>query len=101
MSGALTRLAAIFNKSRHVEPDIQRERTIPEITAKPKRAVVMEPAAPPAVTKTAKSKDPDYEPVKVYVRTKTRRKAARRWEDQGGRDLSDLVEDLLRKYVGA
>ncbi len=101
MSGALTGMAAILNKSRHVEPDIERERTIPEITAKPKRAVVMKPAAPPAVKRTAKSKDPDYEPVKVYVRTETRRKAARRWEDQGGRDLSDLVENLLRKYVGA
>jgi hypothetical protein len=48
----------------------------------------------------AKSCDPAFEQMKVYVRSATKRRAWRKWEDQGGGDLSDLVEQLLQKYLG-
>ena len=45
-----------------------------------------------------KSSNPDFEKIGVYVRTETRRRAERKWEDQGGGDLSDLIESLLNKF---
>ncbi len=48
---------------------------------------------------SGKSSNPDFEKVGVYVRTETRRKAERKWEDQAGGDLSDLIETLLTKYI--
>lgn len=45
-----------------------------------------------------KSSNPEFEKIGVYVRTETRRKAERKWEDQGGGDLSDLIESLLNKF---
>lgn len=50
---------------------------------------------------TGKSSNPAYEPVKVYVRSEMRRKAVRKWEDEGGRDLSDLIEVLFSRYLNA
>jgi hypothetical protein len=48
---------------------------------------------------TAKSSNPDFEPVKVYLRRQTRKAAQRKWEDATGGDFSELVEDLLAKYL--
>jgi hypothetical protein len=48
---------------------------------------------------SGKSSNPDFEKVGVYVRTETRRKAERKWEDHAGGDLSDLIETLLGKYI--
>ena len=48
-----------------------------------------------------KSSNPEFEKIGVYVRTNTRKKAQRKWEDQTGGDLSDLIESLLTKYVGS
>ena len=48
-----------------------------------------------------KSSNPDFEKIGVYVRTNTRRKAERKWEDQAGGDLSDLIETLLTKYAAS
>ena len=48
-----------------------------------------------------KSSHEDYGSLKVYVRKETRRKAERKWEDEGGGDLSDLVEHLLSRYAGS
>lgn len=50
---------------------------------------------------TAKSKHPDFEPVKIYLRKQTRKDAWRRWEDAQGGDFSDLVQMLLEQYLGA
>lgn len=47
----------------------------------------------------SKSKDPDYTPVKVFLRRKTHRVAARKWEDAEIGDFSDLVEHLLQCYL--
>ena len=49
----------------------------------------------------AKSRNPAYEPVKLFMHTEKRRKAERKWEDEGGRDLSSLIETLLSKYLGS
>lgn len=48
-----------------------------------------------------KSSNPEFEKIGVYVRTNTRRKAERKWEDQAGGDLSDLIEALLIKYAAS
>jgi hypothetical protein len=50
---------------------------------------------------TAKSKHPEFEPVKIYIRSQTRKDATRKWEDAKGGDFSDLVEMLLQQYLGA
>ena len=49
----------------------------------------------------AKSRNPAYEPVKLFMPTEKRRRAERKWEDEGGRDLSSLIETLLTKYLGS
>ena len=49
----------------------------------------------------AKSRNPAYEPVKLFMHADKRRKAERKWEDEGGRDLSSLIETLLTKYLGS
>jgi hypothetical protein len=48
----------------------------------------------------AKSTNPDFEPIKAYVRKDTRKAAMRLWEDRNGGDLSDLIEHLLSEYLG-
>jgi hypothetical protein len=50
---------------------------------------------------TAKSKHPDFEAVKVYLRSTTHKLARRKCEDEGQGDFSDLVESLLQRYLGA
>lgn len=71
---------------------------------KPRRtratAAAPTPLAAPAPT-GAKYSNPDFMQLKVYVRRKTKTAAARKWEDAGGRDLSDLVENLLQQYLGS
>jgi hypothetical protein len=49
----------------------------------------------------AKYTDPDFMQLKVYVRRKTKTAAARKWEDSGGRELSELIETLLEKYLSS
>ena len=78
--------------------------------AKPEPAPVVEKPAPkpPRVIDTpvptggrgGKRSDPAYSPTTFFVRKETKRKAARLLEDQdAGKDLSDLVEELLSKWV--
>ena len=69
-----------------------------EVKAAPERREV-QTQTPPRTT--GKSSNPAYEPVKVYVRSEMRKKAVRKWEDEGGRDLSDLIEVLFSKYLSA
>jgi len=49
---------------------------------------------------TAKSRHPEFEAVKVYVRKATHKAARRKFEDAGEGDFSELVEKLLSKYLG-
>jgi hypothetical protein len=50
---------------------------------------------------TGKSSHPDFEAFKVYLRTATKRAAARKYEDEtdGEGDFSELVEKLLAEYL--
>lgn len=66
----------------------------------PKRLSPEAPKRPGlALQGTAKSKHPDYEPVKIYIRKDTRKRAWRKWEDVAGGDFSELVQQLLEKYL--
>ncbi len=58
-------------------------------------------AEPPSKGRRAgKRSDPAYRPTTFYVRKETQRKAARLLEDQDtGKDLSDLVQELLSKWI--
>ena len=88
--------------------DRLRQPALPE--AKPEPAPVVEkPAAKsvraieattPSGGRGGKRSDPAYSPTTFFVRKETKRKAARLLEDQdAGKDLSDLVEELLSKWV--
>ena len=75
-------------------------------TAAPKPATTKAPPPPPRVKPKAwtrgegKSRNPEYGRFTVYVPDKLRTKAERKWEDSTGKDASDLIEHLLRQYVG-
>ena len=46
-----------------------------------------------------KRSDPEFKPTTLFLRTQTKRVAARLLEDRGeGQDLSELVEELLAKW---
>lgn len=50
--------------------------------------------------KAGKRSDPAFRPTTFFVRKETQRKASRLLEDQEtGKDLSDLVEELLAKWI--
>jgi hypothetical protein len=54
--------------------------------------------APAAIA--GKRSDPAFRPTTFFVRKETQRKAARLLEDQdAGKDLSDLVEELLATWI--
>ena len=64
-----------------------------------------EPSAPANRTAEGNSRggkrsNPDFSPTTFFVRKDTKRKAARLLEDtNAGKDLSDLVEELLTSWV--
>jgi hypothetical protein len=47
----------------------------------------------------SKRRNAELERLTTYVRIDTKRAAFRKWQDQTGKDMSDLVELLLRKYL--
>jgi hypothetical protein len=48
----------------------------------------------------AKSSDPEYQPTTVILRKVTKRKAAHLLEDREmGKDLSELIEELLTEWL--
>jgi hypothetical protein len=61
------------------------------------------PPQPEPATKAGrggKRRDPEYAPTTFYVRKNTKRKAVRLLEDiDAKQDLSDLVEQLLAKWI--
>ena len=46
-----------------------------------------------------KYRNEEYERLTVYIRKDTKKAAARKWEDEGNRDVSDLVQHLLSTYL--
>jgi hypothetical protein len=71
-----------------------------EVKATPRSRAMAEPAAP-AGGRGGKRSDPAYSPTTFFVRKETKRNATRLLlEDvHAGKDLSDLVEELLAKWV--
>lgn len=66
---------------------------------------VAEPSAPATRAtegngRGGKRSNPEFSPTTFFVRKETKRKAARLLEDtNAGKDLSDLVEELLTNWV--
>ena len=60
---------------------------------------VREPARGPG-RPPGKRSDPDFKPTTLFLRMQTKRAATRLLEDKGaGQDLSELVEELLAKWL--
>jgi hypothetical protein len=95
MSNALRATLAAARESKPEPPATEDAGT--KSAARPARQAKVQP---PTRT-TGKSSNPDFESVKLYVRKQTRRAAERKWQDDTGGDLSELVEQLLIKYLGA
>ncbi len=97
----MNQFAAAFGGIQEARKDQQQPQTqaVPVITRRktPHKASI-QAQAPQGL---AKSRNPAYEPVKLFMHTEKRRKAERKWEDEGGRDLSSLIETLLTKYLGS
>ena len=90
------------------------EQTEPEeaIAAAPATVATRQPAAKAKPVRQAhplrkpspgegRSSNPTYSALKVFVPTADKIAASRKWIDQGGGDMSELVEKLVRDYVRA
>jgi len=55
--------------------------------------------APLPLHDTPKSKHPEYKAVKVFMRSENHRAAARKWRYENGGDFSDLVDELVERYL--
>jgi hypothetical protein len=84
---------------RSPEP-VRRGRDAPVRPSPRPRAAVAAPSRLIALDGTAKSRHPEYEGAKIYVRKSTKKQAWRKWEDEDGGDFSDLVQHLLEEYLG-
>jgi hypothetical protein len=47
----------------------------------------------------AKKTHPDWRQVTLYMRKATHTAAKRKWEDEGGKEFSDLAEKLFAEYA--
>lgn len=97
----MNQFAAAFGGIQEARKEQQQPQaeTAPSITRR--KAPHKAPIQAQAPQSLAKSRNPAYEPVKLFMHTEKRRKAERKWEDEGGRDLSSLIETLLTKYLGS
>ena len=96
MSGHLTNLASMVNRKPRAEPEPE---PVPVSSQAPMQVVAPSPAL--RVRPTGKRSSFEHERIAVYVRKDTRKKAERKWEDEGHRDLSNLIEKLLSEYAGS
>jgi len=95
-AGALGRL----NKPPVVPAPEQEE----QVEQKPRAPQIPRPASlepPRKVRPAGKRSDPEFSPTTFFVRKETKRKAAQLLlnDTNAGKDLSDLVEELLAKWV--
>ena len=80
------------------QPVVSSELINPQGTVPPAQIA---PAVETRRRKTGKRSDPEFRPTTFFVRKQTQRNASRLLEDQdSGKDLSDLVEELLAKWIG-
>jgi acyl-CoA reductase-like NAD-dependent aldehyde dehydrogenase len=62
-------------------------------------AVAQAPEQGRAVKRLGKSADPDYAKLTCYVRKETLLKVKRKLLDNGEREISELVEELMGKWL--
>ena len=60
---------------------------------------LLRPEKPVTARTPGKSSSSEYERLTVYILKTTKRDSGRKWEDATGKDMSDLVELLLSKYL--
>lgn len=79
------------------------EATVEPVTATPARPEPVAMAVVPTRGRPAgKRSNPDYEPTTLFLRKATKRTANRMLEDLGiEQDLSELIEELLQRWVSA
>ena len=88
MPEPVSRFAAINQKPRSTD----QERPVEQTTSQP---IVRTTGRP-----QGKRSNPDFEKVGLYLHSSTRKRAERKWEDEGVGDFSDLVDRLLKNYLG-
>jgi hypothetical protein len=97
-----SKFAGVLGKLNKRPPEASEEPEQPSIKTvaaiEPRPAAINSPAA--KARRLGKRSDPEFSPTTFFVRKETKRKAARLLEDKDtGEDLSDLVEQLLSKWV--
>ena len=80
--------------------DGRKARRVAKLPRKSTTAAVETERASVLRNRVAKSKSPDWEKKTIYVRKRTARDALRKYEDRGGKEFSELIEQLLGKYLG-
>ena len=87
MPEPVSRFAAINQKPRNAEQgkpvDQAIELPVTRTTGRPK----------------GKRSNPDFEKVGLYLHSNRRKRAERKWEDEGVGDFSDLIDRLLISYL--
>jgi len=84
-----------------------RQKEIPPSPAPAAAAMVAEATPPQASPRSrkqpiGKNRDPNYHQCGLYIRKTTHKKARRRLEDtQPGKDLSELVQELLEQWLAS
>ena len=90
-TGSLGRLKQPQASAARSQPGHEEHAVAPSVTA---------PKSGGRGRRAGKRSDPAFRPTTFFVRKETQRKATRLLEDQdAGRDLSDLVEELLATWV--
>jgi hypothetical protein len=92
LANALNGLKEAQHKPAKAEKTVRVRKSPTPIAAAPVREITMR-------RPIGKSANPDYEKLTLYARKDLRRRAERKFEDDGGKDFSDLLEAFLTKYL--
>jgi hypothetical protein len=101
------RMEALFTKSQQAAQDLQNQPATPEPPAANDPPPIEEPpSSTPGLRVTAngrklgKHKDPEWGKFTILLKKQTQKKASRLAEDlKPKRDLSDVTEELLSKWI--
>ena len=96
-----SKFASALGRLKQSSADTEAQQDVPTVDqplARLAPVVDTVPAIP--VGRGGKRSDPAYSPTTFFVRKETKRRASRLLEDQeAGKDLSDLVEELLSEWL--
>ena len=96
--------SALGNLARKSQPGAQPQQIdIEEAIARPQERTRSQakPKAAAGGRTPGKSSSNDYMRTTVYLPEKLKKDAVRKWEDDTGQDMSDLIEHLLNQYLNA